>query len=445
MSNRTTLLRASVAAVGAALAATAAALDPRDFVAGWPIEAPAGAEVFDVPLTAEVYAAADEHRAARGARCQRRAAIVLPPRPAAGAADRAARRARGVAAVRRRRDERAERRRHDERGRHVGHRHARRGELARDHRLRARCARRRGGPRRARARLARAAAAVPARRRRRAEHGPHGLAQRRTSVGRGALGRRRRGAARARARARRSRRLSARHAEPRSCGLAPAARDARQLLPTEPATPISVRVAPLPRGRRARRRACPDALYFDAGGPLPVSSPSTLAFGDNDGWVRADVAASRSLDGPWMPVAYGELFYALSFEGREFASEPARGRPARGALLARRAGGAAARRAPRARARVSAGIAARRGRRRRALSARGRNVGRGGRSRSRRSPPCGRSSSRRPTSCRARRSASAASSAGPPRSSRARRFPWRTAALWTVLIGGRACGRDHGG
>src|SRR5262245_8258675 len=51
-------LRVSVAAVGLALAATAAALDPQDFVAGWPIEAPAGAEVFDVPLTAEVYAAA---------------------------------------------------------------------------------------------------------------------------------------------------------------------------------------------------------------------------------------------------------------------------------------------------------------------------------------------------------------------------------------------------
>ena len=58
MSKPSALLRASVAAVGAALAATAAALDPLEFVAGWPIEAPAGAEIFDVPLTADVYAAA---------------------------------------------------------------------------------------------------------------------------------------------------------------------------------------------------------------------------------------------------------------------------------------------------------------------------------------------------------------------------------------------------
>ena len=59
MSKRSTLLRTSIAAVGAALAAPAAGLDSQEFVAGWPIEAPAGAEVFDVPLTAEVYAAAE--------------------------------------------------------------------------------------------------------------------------------------------------------------------------------------------------------------------------------------------------------------------------------------------------------------------------------------------------------------------------------------------------
>jgi hypothetical protein len=47
-----------------------------------------------------------------------------------------------------------------------------------------------------------------------------------------------------------------------------------------------------------------------------------LVFAANDGWARADVAASRSPGGPWTPVAYGELFYALSFEGRELASEP---------------------------------------------------------------------------------------------------------------------------
>jgi len=59
-------LRVSVAAVGMAVAATAAALDEREFVAGWPIEAPAGAEVFDLPLTAEVYAAAGRIMADRG-------------------------------------------------------------------------------------------------------------------------------------------------------------------------------------------------------------------------------------------------------------------------------------------------------------------------------------------------------------------------------------------
>ena len=62
MNKRSALLRASAAAAGAAFALTAAALDPADFVAGWPIEAPAGAQVFDVPLTAEVYAAAQNVR-----------------------------------------------------------------------------------------------------------------------------------------------------------------------------------------------------------------------------------------------------------------------------------------------------------------------------------------------------------------------------------------------
>ena len=57
MSKREMLLRASAAAAAAAFAAAAMALDPLAFVAGWPIEAPADAKVFDVPLTAEVYAA----------------------------------------------------------------------------------------------------------------------------------------------------------------------------------------------------------------------------------------------------------------------------------------------------------------------------------------------------------------------------------------------------
>ena len=59
MSMRSLSLRAAAAIAGAALAAAAVALDPQEFVAGWPIEAPANAEVFDVPLTAEVYGALD--------------------------------------------------------------------------------------------------------------------------------------------------------------------------------------------------------------------------------------------------------------------------------------------------------------------------------------------------------------------------------------------------
>ena len=59
MPNRNLRLRACVLAVSAAcVTATAAALDPQQFVAGWPIDVTADAEVFDVPLTAEVYAAA---------------------------------------------------------------------------------------------------------------------------------------------------------------------------------------------------------------------------------------------------------------------------------------------------------------------------------------------------------------------------------------------------
>jgi hypothetical protein len=88
----------------------------------------------------------------------------------------------------------------------------------------------------------------------------------------------------------------------------------------EPETRLTARTAPL---------AAPDlpadaeaeALYFDAGGALPVIAVS-LDFGRDYGWVRADVAASSSLAGPWSPVAYGELFYALEFSGERFVSPP---------------------------------------------------------------------------------------------------------------------------
>ncbi len=90
----------------------------------------------------------------------------------------------------------------------------------------------------------------------------------------------------------------------------------------EPATPPSVSVPALA-ADAVPDDAIPEALYFDAGGVLPVESVA-LAFADDDGWLRADVAASDSLDGPWTYVAGRELFYELSFEGRDFASAPAR-------------------------------------------------------------------------------------------------------------------------
>lgn len=51
--------RAGIAAAAVAAGATAWALDPLEFVGGWPIEVPDGAEVFDVPLSPQVYAGID--------------------------------------------------------------------------------------------------------------------------------------------------------------------------------------------------------------------------------------------------------------------------------------------------------------------------------------------------------------------------------------------------
>jgi len=86
-----------------------------------------------------------------------------------------------------------------------------------------------------------------------------------------------------------------------------------------PTPPLNVRVTPLA-ASSVPAEADRDALYFDAGATLPVSAVG-LAFPNDTGWVRADVAASQSLEGPWTPLAYGELFYSLTFEGREFANE----------------------------------------------------------------------------------------------------------------------------
>jgi hypothetical protein len=64
-----------------------------------------------------------------------------------------------------------------------------------------------------------------------------------------------------------------------------------------------------------------DALYFDAGGPFPVSSVA-LDFGAGPGWVRARIASADSLEGAWTPVTGETLFYELEFQGQPLASEP---------------------------------------------------------------------------------------------------------------------------
>ena len=132
--------------------------------------------------------------------------------------------------------------------------------------------------------------------------------------------RRRAGAPCARTRARRSRRLSARHAEPRRRGLALVARHARELGDrTRDAVERSRGAGRRERGYR--KTQCPTRSIS-----MPAERCPWLrfrsGFAAGDGWARADVATSRSLDGPWTPVAYRELFYELSFEGREFASTP---------------------------------------------------------------------------------------------------------------------------
>jgi hypothetical protein len=322
MRKRTPLLRASAAFFGAALAATAAAVDPLEFVAGWPIEAPTGAEVFDVQLTPEIYAAADSIEqlaildangepqsffrrmpAAPSAPTERRVLLEASPlyvTSAAGAPNV------GVTT----------------------------------------------GPAGTSVSVTPGSASSPpiagfVLDAREVDAGPVALEldwrdlpqpflldvaveqsmdlTNWRSVGRASVAALAIGG------------TEVRHARvpvlassggyyrvtPRG-----SVADWHLLRATvvisvgeQPAAPLSVRVQPLAVG--ATTDPSVDTLYFDAGGSLPVQSVA-LVFGANDGWARADVAASRALEGPWTPVAYGELFYALSFEGRELASEPVR-------------------------------------------------------------------------------------------------------------------------
>ena len=85
---------------------------------------------------------------------------------------------------------------------------------------------------------------------------------------------------------------------------------------SDPAPPVVARVAPLAAGPAD---APEGAVFFDAGAVLPVAAVA-LDFGAAGGWAQVDIAASDSLEGPWTTVAYNQLFYAMDFGGQRFAS-----------------------------------------------------------------------------------------------------------------------------
>ena len=319
MCDRATVVRASVLAVAAAcVTATAAALDPLEFVAGWPIEAPAGAEMFDVPLTAEVYAAAADleqlavldangapqpffrRRVPLPAATERRVALEASPLYVGG----------GGAG-----------------GPTVGVTTSERGTSVTVTP---------GGPVAPAVAAfvldARAVTEAPAA----LELDWRGLpepfladvrVEQSTNltdwwpVGNAAVAQLAIGGA------------EVRHARVPVRGAAGgyyritadrAVRDwylqRATLVVAQPqaAVPLTARVAPLPASARPAD-AVTDALYFDAGAALPVAALD-LKFAGDTGWARADVAGSDSLTGPWLPISRGELFYAVSYEGRAFAS-----------------------------------------------------------------------------------------------------------------------------
>lgn len=320
MSHRSNTLRASVVVVGTAVAATAAALDPQDFVAGWPIEAPAGAEVFDVPLTAEIYGAAADvgqiavldangtpqsfFRRSPPPTRPTEQGVVLEASPlyvggngrgpSVGVTTNGNNTsvtvtpgARTDAAIT---------------GFVLDARTVETAPLALD--------------------LDWRALPQPFLLEVSIEQSSD-LTNWRT-IGRGAIAALAIGDNQVR-HARVPVRASAggylRVIPNRAVADWYLLRATLVSSTTEPATPPTVSAAPL--AASAAPADGPErALYFDANATLPVSAVA-LDFGERDGWARADVAASTSLEGPWTNVVYGELFYALSFEGRDFASEPA--------------------------------------------------------------------------------------------------------------------------
>lgn len=64
-----------------------------------------------------------------------------------------------------------------------------------------------------------------------------------------------------------------------------------------------------------------DALFFDAGGELPTTAVD-LVIQDANRWASASIEWSNSLTGSWRRLGAARLFYNIDFQGQTFASEP---------------------------------------------------------------------------------------------------------------------------
>jgi hypothetical protein len=89
----------------------------------------------------------------------------------------------------------------------------------------------------------------------------------------------------------------------------------------EPTVPQVATVEPLAETPAQDDARASNALYFDAGGTLPVSAV-TLDFAGDNGWASGSIATASSLEGPWDTVAYSPLLYEIDYQGQRFASEP---------------------------------------------------------------------------------------------------------------------------
>ena len=75
--------------------------------------------------------------------------------------------------------------------------------------------------------------------------------------------------------------------------------------------------------------AVENALFFDAGGQLPVRAVE-LEFVNPNTWANAAIHTSDSLDGPWGQVSSRRIFYRVGFDGDQVRA-PAVSMPGRGA------------------------------------------------------------------------------------------------------------------